>query len=204
MVTYLSRQDWEGTFPVPYVDLEASDAMIHDLQFNYEEGTADADIVTGSKATSYTLAMMKDTDYNDSRWEDLLNQLSIEDMAEIVGHAGYGTQSIPSVGLEATVTANGPQGISGTHEGETTVAYTSEVVMASTFNIDLIHELGLSMGEDALRADTKIVGWYGPAMNIHRAPYGGRNYEYYSEDSYLSAVVAAKEAEAAQEKGIAA
>lgn len=204
LVTYLTRSDWEGTFPAPYDNLTATEDMIHDLQFNYEPGEASEEIITGSKETNYTLAQMKDSTYDDERWEDLLNQLTIEDMAEIVGHSGYGTQSIASVGLDATVTANGPQGISGTHEGETTVAYTSEVVMASTFNSDLIYELGLSMGEDALRADTKIVGWYGPAMNIHRTPYGGRNYEYYSEDAYLSAVMAAVEIKGAQEKGIVA
>ncbi|MBR1812711.1 MAG: glycoside hydrolase family 3 protein [Lachnospiraceae bacterium] len=202
MVTYLSRQDWEGTFPTSYEGLTATDEMIQGLQFNYTKGTEDADVVLGSTETSYNIAMFYGVAYDDPLWEDLLNQLTLEEMAEIVGHSGYGTSAIASVGLDATVSADGPQGIKGTYAGSATVAYTSEPVMAATFNRDLLSDMGKSMGEDALRSDSKIVGWYGPAMNIHRTPYSGRNFEYYSEDSFLSGVLAAEEVKTAQEMGL--
>ena len=99
--------------------------------------------------------------------------------------------------------ADGPQGVKGTYAGSATVAYTSEPVMASTFNTQIMHDIGISMGEDALRIDgARISGWYGPAMNIHRTPYSGRNFEYYSEDGFLSGVMAAKEVAAAQSMGL--
>ena len=99
--------------------------------------------------------------------------------------------------------ADGPQGIKATYAGNnSTVAYTSEPVMAATFNTEILYNVGLSMGEDALRSDNRVVGWYGPAMNIHRTPYSGRNFEYYSEDGFLSGKMAAQEVAAARSKGL--
>lgn len=203
LVTYLSRSDWQGTWPTSYDTLTANDAIINGLQFNYTAGAPDQSVVTGSVKTNYTLANLIGKDYDDPMWVDLLDQLTITDMAEIVGHSGYGTQAIDSIGLPATVAADGPQGIKATYAGNnSTVAYTSEPVMAATFNEEILYNVGLSMGEDALRSDNRVVGWYGPAMNIHRTPYSGRNFEYYSEDGYLSGKMAAQEVAAARAKGL--
>lgn len=203
-VTYLTRNDWQGTFPESYDNLTATSQMIQDLQFNYTpDTTTDSDIITGSTETSYSIVMMRGVDYDNELWDSLLNQLTLEEMAEIVGHSGYGTQAIASISLPATVQADGPQGIKGQYAGSSTVAYTSEPVMAATFNVEILYNVGLSMGEDALRIDgAKISGWYGPAMNIHRTPYSGRNFEYYSEDGFLSGKLAAQEVKAAQSKGL--
>ena len=203
LVTYLTRNDWQGTFPTSYDNLTATDEMIQDLQFNYEKDNSVEKVTTGSTETQYSIVMMRGREYDDPLWEDILDQLTLEEMAEIVGHAGYGTQAIDSISLPATVQADGPQGIKGTYAGSATVAYTSEPVMASTFNTQIMHDIGISMGEDALRIDgARISGWYGPAMNIHRTPYSGRNFEYYSEDGFLSGVMAAKEVAAAQSMGL--
>ncbi len=203
LVKYLTRNDWQGTFPSSYENLTATDEMIRDLQFNYEKDTSPSDVVLGSDETDYSIVMMRGRKYDDELWEDILNQLTLEEMAEIVGHGGYGTQAIASINLPATVQADGPQGIKGTYAGSATVAYTSEPVMASTFNTDIMHDIGISMGEDALRIDgARISGWYGPAINIHRTPYSGRNFEYYSEDGFLSGVMAAEEVAAAQSMGL--
>ncbi|MBO4989175.1 MAG: glycoside hydrolase family 3 protein [Clostridia bacterium] len=203
LVTYLSRQDWQGTYPTSYDTLKATPEMIQDLQFNYTADTSTSDIVYGSKETSYNIVMMRGRDFDDELWEPLLNQLTLEEMAEIVGHSGYGTQAINSISLPATVQADGPQGIKGQYAGSSTIAYTSEPVMAATFNVEILHNVGLSMGEDALRVDgARITGWYGPAMNIHRTPYSGRNFEYYSEDGFLSGKMAAAEVSGAREKGL--
>lgn len=202
-VTWLTRNNWQNTYPTSYDSLTATDQMIKDLQFNYTPSTEASNVVTESKDTAYSIVMMRGQKYDTEQWDDLLNQLSLEEMAEIVGHSGYGTQAITSINLPATVQADGPQGIKGTYAGSATVAYTSEPVMASTFNTEILYNVGLSMGEDALRIDgAKISGWYGPAMNIHRTPYSGRNFEYYSEDPFLSGKLAAQEVKAAQSKGL--
>ncbi len=204
LVTYLSRNDWKGTYPKSYDVLNANDKIINGLQFNYEKDTTNyKEIKTGSTETSYSIAMMRGCEYENPAWEDLLNQLNWTEIAEIVGHAGYGTQQVTSINLPATIQADGPQGIKGQYAGSATVAYTSEPVMAATFNLEILENVGKSMGEDALRIDTgRVSGWYGPAMNIHRTPYCGRNFEYYSEDSLLSGKCAAKEVAAAQKKGL--
>ena len=203
LVTYLSRSDWQGTWPVSYDSLTANDAIINGLQFNYTAEAPDETVITGSTATNYTLANLIGKGYDDPMWVDLLNQLTLTDMAELVGHSGYGTQAIDSIGLPATVAADGPQGIKATYAGNnSTVAYTAEPVMAATFNTEILYNVGLSMGEDALRSDNRVVGWYGPAMNIHRTPYSGRNFEYYSEDGFLSGKMAAQEVAAARSKGL--
>lgn len=203
LVTYLTRSDWQGTFPTSYETLTATKAMIDDLQFNYTPEAPDTSIKTGSTDTKYSIVMMRGVDYDNELWDDLLNQLTLTEMAEIVGHSGYGTQAIESINLPATVQADGPQGIKGQYAGGATVAYTSEPVMAATFNVEILYNIGLSMGEDALRISSgRISGWYGPAMNIHRTPYSGRNFEYYSEDGFLSGVMAAKEVSAAQSMGL--
>ncbi len=203
-VTYLSRNDWKGTYPKSYDVLSANDKIINGLQFNYKTDKENyQQITTDSKDTAYSIVMMHGLDYDDPAWESLLNQLSWNEIAEIVGHSGYGTQQIDSINLPATIQADGPQGIKGQYAGSSTVAYTSEPVMAATFNLEILENIGKSMGEDALRIDKgKVSGWYGPAMNIHRTPYSGRNFEYYSEDGLLSGKCAAKEVEAAQKKGL--
>ena len=204
LVTWLTRDDWQGTFPTPYENLTATQEMIHDLQFNYEADNTVPDITTGSTETSYSVVMMRGLEYDNPLWEDLLDQMSLKEMATVVGNAGYKGPGVDSVSLPQTTHNDGPQGISGGFGQKTKIAYTSEAVMGSTYNTEIMHNIGLSMGEDALRmeGDTPFSGWYGPAVNIHRTPYCGRNFEYFSEDSYLSAKMVAREIAGAQSMGL--
>ena len=111
LVTYLSRSDWQGTWPVSYASLTANDAIINGLQFNYTAEAPDETVITGSTATNYTLANLIGKDYDDPMWVDLLNQLTLTDLAELVGHSGYGTRAIDSIGLPATVAAARSKGL---------------------------------------------------------------------------------------------
>lgn len=202
LVTYLTRNDWQGTYPTTYDTLTATDEMIQDLQFNYEPDPNVSKTTQGSTDTDYTVAMMRGKDYDDPQWDDLLNQMTVGEMIGITAHSGFGSAPVKSVSLPQVSHQDGPQGIKGSHSGATNVAYTSEVVMAATFNTEIMHDVGLSMGEDGMRTNDGITGWYGPAVNIHRTPYGGRNFEYYSEDGFLSGKMVSPVIQGAQEMGL--
>ena len=204
-VTYLSRNDWQGTYPTTHTGMTATTQMINDLQFNYKADNTVAKVTTGAEK-KYTVAMMRGLEYENPLWEDLLDQLTVEEMANMVANDGFKGYAADSVGLPESSHKDGPQGIKGSVGNSTKVsaiAYTAEVVMASTFNVEIMHDIGLSMGEDALRIDGKCVsGWYAPAVNIHRTPYVGRNYEYFSEDGFLSGKMAAPEIAGAESMGL--
>ncbi len=148
--------------------------------------------------TEYTLER---TDIKDEAWNNLLAQTTYADMTNLVYQGFRQTEAIESIGLPSTIDYNGPQGFTNALSGsESGMAYTSEDVMAATFNLDLVKEMGECMGEDFLGAD--VAGIYGPGGNIHRTPYCGRNFEYYSEDGFLGGAIAAVECKAIQSKGV--
>lgn len=199
---YLTRSDW-NTFPESYRTLEATEEMIEDLdaQGSYESGgTGNADITTG-KDNGIAFASMYGVDFDHSeKWEAFLDQLSVNDMIKIV--TGSALSTIPSISYPNMFMKDGPQGNNQrtyVEDGTTATGYCGEVVRASTFNKELIHRVGEAMGEDWLRTDTE--GAYTPAVNIHRTPYAGRNFEYYSEDGFLAGELAYEEVTGMQEKG---
>ena len=140
-------------------------------------------------------------DFEDGRWDDLLNQVSKEELYDIVRHGGYGTYAVSSIGLPGTIHKDGPAGISSTLAGGnlSCMAYPPEVVVASTWNTKLVEEFGKLVGEDSLSSGVSV--WYAPAMNIHRTARSGRNFEYYSEDSFLSGKMGAAEVAGFQSMG---
>lgn len=199
---YLTRSDW-NTFPESYTELTATADMIADIdaQGSYEGGgTGSSDIVTG-KEKGITLASMNGVDFDDAeKWDEFLNQLSVEDMTKIV--TGSALSTIPSISYPSMFMKDGPQGNNQrtyVEDGTSATGFNGEVVRVSTFNRNLIRRVGEAMGEDWLRTDTE--GAYTPAVNIHRTPYAGRNFEYYSEDGFLSGEVANEEVIGMQEKG---
>lgn len=205
--TYLSRSDWSGTWPSLYAEgeLEASEEMLQALEISYRENPEAEMPVFETVSKEYgelTLAGLIGTDYDDPRWDALLNQMSKEEIYNLVRKSGYLTMNIDSVSAPKTVDKDGPAGISATLTGGniSCMAYPSEMVFASTWNTELIEKVGRMIGEDSLSAGVTI--WYAPAMNIHRTPFSGRNYEYYSEDALLSASMGAAECRGAQEKGV--
>ena len=211
-IEYLSRSDWEGTYPEAVV-LTATDELMADLRL-----TA-ADFIEAVDESEYEMPTMgadngivaislRGADYDDEIWDQLLDQMTAEEMLTMVALGGYQTQAVESIAYPGTVDRDGPQGISGTLvSGASGMAYTSEVVIASTWNIELIERMGEMMGEDGLHIprndDGKgLVGWYAPAMNIHRTPFTGRSFEYFSEDGFLSGQMGAAEVRGARSKGM--
>lgn len=208
--TYLSRQDWQGTMPVGAYkggSWEAPDRMIADLNWYRADEVVNDSTKTmpeqGSTATAYRVTDLVDADYEDERWEQIVSQLSWNQVTRLVRMGGYSTIQIDAIGLPATQDKDGPSGVSGTLVGGTsTMAWPTEVVMASTWNVELMEKMGELIGEDSIGAG--ITGWYAPGVNIHRSPYSGRNFEYYSEDGFLSGKMGAAEMRGVRSKGVIA
>ena len=146
------------------------------------------------------LADLKGKAYDDPDWDKLLDQLSFQDMATMINVGGWQTVAIDSVGKVGTSDCDGPAGLSNFITGAYGTAYPSEVLMAQTWNVDLIEEMGEAMGQEY--ADVNNYGWYGPAMNTHRNAFAGRNFEYYSEDGVLAGKLAAAEINGGGSKGL--
>lgn len=204
-LTYLSRSDWQGTWPVE-VELEATEQMFRDGLNVYQtyqgvSGSTTAMPTMGAD-NGLTLAMMLGKSFDDPQWQTLLDQATFEEMATLIGKGYHNTAAMPSVSKPATVDDNGPQGFTQTLTGvaECHTAYSDENIMAATFNVELMEEVGQSIGNDML--DLEAEGLYGPAMNLHRNAYAGRNFEYYSEDGFLSGAIAAAEVKGIQSRGI--
>lgn len=147
-----------------------------------------------------TLYQLTGLDYNDPKWEELLDQLSFDDMAKLINIGGWQTTEVKSVGKIATSDCDGPAGLSNFVTGAYGTAYPSEVLMAQTWNQSLAYELGQCMGQEYKEANN--YGWYGPAMNTHRSAFAGRNFEYYSEDGVLAGRIAANQVNGAAEHGV--
>lgn len=205
--TYLSRSDWSGTWPAVYGDgnLKAPEELLADLELPETIEDKEAQMPEFASVTSESgelkLADMIGADFEDGRWDDLLNQVSKEELYDIVRHGGYGTYAVSSIGLPGTIHKDGPAGISSTLAGGnlSCMAYPPEVVVASNWNTELVEEFGKLVGEDSLSSGVSV--WYAPAMNIHRTARSGRNFEYYSEDSFLSGKMGAAEVAGFQSMG---
>ena len=201
-MTYLSRSDWQGTWPTGMPGLEAVDQMFDDGLYIYQtyEG-GEGEYPTMGANNGLTLGMMVGLDYDDPAWDDLLDQATFDEMAVLIGQGYHNTAAMPSVGKPATLDDNGPQGFTQALTGVSTChcAYSDENVMAATYNVELMEEVGKCIGADVM--DLGANGLYGPAMNIHRTAYAGRNFEYYSEDGFLSGKIAAAEVKGIQSMG---
>lgn len=197
-ITYLSRSDWEATWPQSQRNLTATEEMISDLQngSTYTATVATAEdqrnMIYDSKETAYQLIMMRGEDFDSEYWEDILNQMSLYEMSRLVGAALTETLC-ESIAYGDSVLRDGPAGpkasySSGEHSGESAVMFQSEVLLASTFDPKQAEAQGEMFGNDALFLNTHAV--WAPGCNIHRVPMSGRNSEYFSEDSILTAVMA--------------
>lgn len=204
-LNYLSRSNWSGTWPTTYADgaLTASDELLKALEISFsndENAVKPVTNTTNEEFGKLKAATLIGVDYNDPLWNTLVEQMSITELDKLVRIGGYSTSNVESIQLPATVDKDGPAGISGTLVGgESGTSYPPEVVIASTWNLKLAEEFGRCIGEDSIAL--KIAVWYAPASNIHRSPYSGRNFEYYSEDSYLSGKMTASTVIGAQSKG---
>lgn len=204
--TYLSRSDWTGSWPATYADGKwtASQKFLDALTIDTAQSEPEQKPTTDTNNPSYgklNASMLMDTDYADESWSALIGQMSVKELDQLVRIGGYATKSVSSTQLPATTDKDGPAGISSTLVGgESGMGYPSEIVIAATWNSDLAESFGKAIGEDSLAL--KVAVWYGPACNIHRNPYGGRAFEYFSEDSYLSGAMCAKVVAGAGSKGV--
>lgn len=161
---------------------------------------------TGSTATAYTMEDMVGVEADDEKWDDFLSQMSVADMQTLIGTGGWSTAAVSSIGKEKTTDIDGPFGLSNYVQNElgnsenVCVSYCSEVVVASTFNTELVTRYGETVGEEGNA--TGVSGWYAPGANLHRSSFSGRNAEYYSEDSYLSGTMCASTVKGALSKGL--
>lgn len=203
--TYLSRSDWEGTWPTTYMDgqWEAPEELLKNLEISYAEDE-DANPVTGvtnEELGELSVASLIGMKVEDEAWDALIQQMSVEELDKLVRIGGYATQNVDSIQLPATVDKDGTAGITaGLVGGKDGAAYPTEIVIASTWNQELAEEFGECIGEDSIELGVSV--WYAPACNIHRAPYSGRNFEYFSEDSFLSGAMTRSIVAGAQSKGV--
>jgi beta-glucosidase len=222
--TVLSRADWEGTWPTPQNDETHTTttelaAEIKDTEHNnptdFDEEDSPwfgedvistlRDLLPDEPAEDYTAIV----DYDDERWEEILDACSEEDLLNLINNGAYHTLAVENIELPATIHGDGPAGFTcfmNSEQVNGTCQYVSEPVMAATWNAELMEELGEVMGEEGILGD-KSTGQpyssiYAPGVNIHRSPFGGRCSEYFSEDPYLSGVMAAAEIRGLQSKGV--
>ena len=205
-ITYLSRNDWTGTWPTEILKIQLTEQLIaalQDVQYNAADYESVAMPVMGAN-NGLKLVDMIGKDFDDPAWQDLLDQMTFEEMVSLIGDAFHWTMPIESIHAPATRDENGPQGLtaslfSGGVKLKAT-AFTSEDVMAATFNTDLMTEIGKVMGNNCLEAGVSCL--YGPGNNTHRTPYGGRNFEYYSEDAFLAAEMSKYQIAAMADTGV--
>ena len=214
----------EGFTSHGYVSQEFRDAFDASCKANKaSDNTSDPWYSTtmpeqSNRELSYQEAVVKlyhliGKDYNDPLWDTLLDQLTISQMCDLIGTGNFRTLQIESIDKPLTIDADGPMGFTifmdGTEKPAVydTCYYASEVILASTFNADLAYRMGRMVGNEGVigneRGDgSPYSGWYAPAMNIHRNQFGGRNFEYYSEDGYLSGIMATNVVKGANEMGV--
>ena len=199
-IAYVSRADWAGTMPKEKAkDQVPSEEVLKALQNTEVETDPDAEDIVFKKH-GLTLKDVKGLEYDDPKWEQLLEQLSIQDMEQLIGMSGWQSVRIGSVGKPEVLDVDGPAGLNGLINGTKGNQYTSAVVVGSTWNTKLPEEFGKALGDVAYA--NKVSGIYGPAMNIHRTPFSGRNFEYYSEDGLLSGKMGAAMVRGCNEKNV--
>ena len=198
---YVSRADWEGTLPTARTDGKTASAETVAAKENapvYENNDSDQPITFADHGL--TLEDMTGLDYDDPKWNDLLEQLSVDDMTNMISNGGWSTPEVASVGKPATNDLDGPAGINSLVSSLKGVSFPSEVIVGSSWNTDLAQRFGTAFGAEA--AANHVVGLYAPGMNIHRTPFSGRNFEYYSEDGLLSGKMGAAMVQGVDSQGV--
>ena len=202
-VTFLTRSDWEGTFPTARPTLTMNDKLAKALEFTLYNAADHADTAMPTLASGGDMSVseMIGADYGDERWEALLDQLTFDEMVNTITLGFHNTAACETVSKAATKDENGPQGLTASLTGgKSAMCYTSEDIMAATMNTELMEDVGRCIGNDCL--DMGYSGLYGPGINMHRTPYSGRNFEYYSEDPFVAGTICAAETKGIQSKGV--
>ena len=226
--TELSRSDWNGTWPTKPTmeEQQVDDSFIDSLKYvandENQKWTLDTMPQQSKTVLSYNDTEIKlydlityengqvIVDYDDARWETLLDQLTVNQMVQLIGTGNYNTMAIDNIAKPKTTDPDGPVGFTafmGDPSVYDTCFYASACVLGATYNTDLAYRMGEMIGNEGLIGNEKgdgrtYSGWYAPAVNIHRSPFSGRNWEYYSEDGYLSGIMASGVIQGAKSKGV--
>ena len=207
-VTYLSRADGFANYaeataaPADFeLPAEAKATFYNNSNWNPEDFNNADDVAptTGAK-NGLKLKDMVGVDYNDAQWDTFLDQLTVSDMDSLIALGGYQSVAVSSIGKVQAIDCDGPASINNNFTQQGSIGFPSAVMIAATWNTDLAHDFGTSIGKMA--DDMDVSGWYAPAMNIHRSAFAGRNFEYYSEDGVLSGAMAANAIMGSQEQGV--
>lgn len=207
-VTYLSRAGGfanyaQATAAPTDMNLAEPFASEYHVNANYDPTAyldpADDMPTTGADG-DLRLQELRGADYDDPRWDELLDQVTVDEMGNLIALAGYQTAAVDSVGKRATVDSDGPAAINNNFTGKGSPGFPVAVMIASTWNVELAEVYGQMMGK--MSRDLGSAGWYAPAMNTHRIAFGARNYEYYSEDGMLAGLIAAGAVRGAESEGV--
>ena len=191
-IEYLSRNDFPGTFKTTSQINRAAVSgkfpggasnMTGGRSFSFQDYLLDEDAPEQGVDNGLTLKDLQNADWDDSRWEDLISQMSINDMERLIEYGGFQTVAINSIGKIASKDYDGPG--SAFHSG---TGHPSEVIVACSWSTNVAKLMGESIGREG--AARGLTGWYAPGINTHRSPFGGRNFEYYSEDPLISGLMA--------------
>ena len=217
---YLTRTGFDGSWPAPPTQEErtVSQEFLDSLQYTANDAGKKWEATETPKQSmremnyndTVKLHELIGKDYGDKLWDELLDQLTVKEMAQMIGTGNYNTMAIKSIAKPRTIDPDGPVGFTaftGDPSVYDTCFYASGCVVGATYNVKLAKAMGVMVGNEGIvgneRGDgTPYSGWYAPAVNIHRSPFGGRNWEYYSEDGYLSGIMAASVIKGAQSKGV--
>ncbi|MDR2201735.1 MAG: glycoside hydrolase family 3 C-terminal domain-containing protein [Clostridiales bacterium] len=221
---YMSRSDFAGTFPTMPTgsDTVASDIVAAKLMEWYngtnvadkpEDPWYAAEAPTTGAENGVVLADLVGLDYDDPLWDDFMDQFNVgtsaagSGMVYLASYGGWIMTAINSLGIPQALNGDGPSGWgNGRGVAGDQAAYASDTILASTYNKELAYKKGLSIGNEGIfgsgSAGSRYAGWYAPAVNIHRSPFSGRNFEYFSEDGYLTGAMSAQIVKGAQEKGV--
>lgn len=207
-VTYLSRADGFANYAqatATPANRSLSDAykatFYNNSNYNPEDfNNPDDEMPVTGASNGMKLADLRGADYDDERWDTLLDQLTVSDMDTMIAIGGYQTSAAGSVGKLQTIDCDGPASINNNFTGTGSIGFPSAVMIASTWNKDIAMRFGESIGKMA--DEMGVSGWYAPAMNTHRSAFAGRNFEYYSEDGVLSGYMAANAVVGAEKYGV--
>lgn len=207
-VEYLSRADgfanWDTATAVPASDVMSDELVAqYHLNSNFDYTTYldnSIEMPTTNANNGLTLADMRGLDYDDEKWDALLDQLTVEEMSNMIALCGYQTPAMDSVGKIQTLDMDGPAAINNNFTGYGSLGFPIEIVIANTWSKQQATAWGETMGQ--MCKEMGIEGWYAPAMNTHRSPFGGRNYEYFSEDGVLAGKIGACAIAGALTKGV--
>ncbi|MFR4833357.1 MAG: glycoside hydrolase family 3 protein [Bifidobacterium sp.] len=207
-VTYLSRADHFANYKEATAALtnfkmsdKAKETFYNNSNYDPKKFDNDSDeMPTTDAKNGLKLYQMYGKDYDDADWDKLLDQLTFDDMDNLIANGGYGTPAVKSVGKIQLTDADGPASLNNNFTGVGSIGFPASTAFACTWNRDLAKQFGEMIGDMA--HDMHVAGWYAPAMNIHRSAFSGRTFEYFSEDSLLSGVMASNEIAGAKSKGV--